>query len=109
MVDSEIIQYTVSVLIGIATAIPLIVALVKFVKKSVREKNWGALMSLLSSLISEAEGLFSTGAERKVWVMQMIKASAAALHYEYDEDSISDLIDALVAMTKVVNVDSKEA
>jgi len=109
MVDSEIVRYTVSVLVGIATAIPLIATLIKYIKKSVQEKNWGALMGLLSDLIAEAEGLFATGAERKVWVMQMIKASASALHYEYDEDSISDLIDALVAMTKVVNVDSKEA
>ena len=108
MVDSEIIRYTVSILVGIATAIPLIFTLVKYIKKFIKERNWAPLMNLLSKLIAEAETLFKTNAERKEWVMAMIKASADALNYEYDENSISDLVDALVAMSKVVNVAPKD-
>lgn len=108
MVDSEIIRYTVSILVGIATAIPLIFTLVKYIKKFIKERNWAPLMNLLSKLIAEAETLFKTNAERKEWVMAMIKASADALSYEYDENSISDLVDALVAMSKVVNVAPKD-
>ena len=40
--------------------------------------------------------------------MKMCKASAEYLKYPFDEDALSDMIDALVAMSKVVNVAPKE-
>ena len=106
--DKDMIELIASLLVGLAFAIPLVSSLVKWVKKAIKEKNWGALMGLLVTLISEAEGLFATGAERKEWVMKMCKASAEYLKYPFDEDTLSDMIDALVAMSKVVNVAPKE-
>lgn len=50
-----------------------------------------------------AETKFETGAERKEWVLAMVKASADTIDYDIDMDAISDLIDSLCNMSKVVN------
>lgn len=88
---------------GLAITIPLVIELVKYVKKSIQEKNWQNLLALITNLIKEAEGKFETGAERKTWVLSMVEASAKTINYEIDIVQVGDLIDNLVAMTKVVN------
>lgn len=93
----------VGILSGLAAAIPLIIELVKWVKIAIKEKNWAKLLELLTAFMKEAEVKFETGAERKEWVMMAIKASAETINYEIDEKVISDLIDQLCAMSKVVN------
>lgn len=55
------------------------------------------------NLMKEAEKKFDTGAEKKEYVMSMIKASADTINYDIDMDAISDLIDSLCSMSKVVN------
>lgn len=97
----------VSVLSGLAVAIPLIVELVKWIKTAIKEKNWAKLVELLTAFMQEAEQKFETGAERKEWVMLAIKASADTINYELDEKVISDLIDQLCAMSKIVNGEKK--
>ena len=93
----------VGILSGLAAAIPLIIELVKWVKIAIKEKNWAKLLELLTAFMKEAEVKFETGAERKEWVMMAIKASAETINYEIDEEVISNLIDQLCAMSKVVN------
>ena len=93
----------VGILSGLAAAIPLIIELVKWVKIAIKEKNWAKLLELLTAFMKEAEVKFETGAERKEWVMLAIKASAETINYEIDEEVISNLIDQLCAMSKVVN------
>ena len=39
--NMEWLQLIVSVLAGLATAIPLAIKLVEYVQKAVKEKNWG--------------------------------------------------------------------
>ena len=63
--DKDIIELIASVLVGLAFAIPLISSLVKWVQKAIKEKNWGALMGLLVTLISEAEGLLRPAQREK--------------------------------------------
>ena len=53
--------------------------------------------------MKEAEKKFDTGAEKKEYVMSMIKASADTINYDIDMDAISDLIDSLCSMSKVIN------
>lgn len=96
-----------SVLEGLVILIPMLIALVKFVIKSVKEKNWRNLLQFAMSLMAEAETKFEDGASRKEWVISMIKASANTLNYELDEESLSALIDSLVELTKTVNVEEK--
>ena len=98
----------VGILSGLAAAIPLIIELVKWVKIAIKEKNWAKLLELLTALMKEAEVKFETGAERKEWVMMAIKASAETINYEIDEATISNLIDQLCAMSKVVNGKKEE-
>lgn len=87
---------------GIAT--PLIIKLVQYVKESIQEKNWNNLVKLVLELIETAEEKFTTGAERKEWVMGMVKAAESQINYDIDEEQLSKLIDDLVEMTKKVNV-----
>ena len=47
--------------------------------------------------------MFEKGADRKEWVLAMVKASADTIKYEIDMDEISALIDSLCDMSKVVN------
>jgi hypothetical protein len=101
--DSNVVNIIISILSGIAACIPLVVQLVKYVKQSVQEKNWNQLLTLVTNLMEEAEKKFATGAERKEWVMSMVKASADTVNYPIDLDVVSELIDSLCAMSKIVN------
>lgn len=101
--DNNVVNIIVSILTGIATAIPLIVQLVKYVKKAIEEKNWNQLLKLVMDLMEEAEKKFDTGAERKEWCLSMVKASASSINYDIDMDAVSDLIDSLCDMSKIVN------
>lgn len=103
------IELIVAILSGLCACIPLVVQLVKYCQKAVREKNWNQLLKLVMNLMEEAETKFETGADRKEWVMMMIKASADTINYEIDMDEISKLIDSLCSMTKIVNGKTEEA
>lgn len=99
----------VSILSGLAVVIPLAVELVKWVKKAVQEKNWSKLITLVMTFMAEAEKMFSTGEERKNYVLLAIKASADTINYPIDMEQVSKLIDEIVAMSKVVNAQSEQA
>lgn len=101
-------ELLMQIAVSLAAIIPLIVALVKFVVKSVKEKNWLQMVNLALKLIAEAEGMFETGADKKAYVMQMVKAAAKELNYDLDEDALSNLIDSIIGITKTVNVNCEE-
>lgn len=97
----------VSVLSGLAVCIPLVVKLVQFIQTAVKEKNWTSLMQLVLKLMTEAETLYSTGAERKEYVMSTIKTMASTLNYDVDYDVVSEMIDSIVDATKQINIKVK--
>ena len=88
--------------------IPLVAELVKYVKKAGKEKNWTDLMTLVISLMKQAEDMFEHGADKKMWVMSMMSASAKTLNYDVDLDQVSVWIDALCDMSKIINAPIKE-
>ena len=98
----------ISILSGLAVAIPLVVQLVKYVEKAVKEKNWGSLIELVTNLMAEAEGKFDTGSERKDWVLMCVKASADTINYDISIEEVSELIDSLCAFSKLVNAPKSE-
>lgn len=98
----------ISILAGAATAIPLVCKLIEYVQKAVKEKNWNRLLELVMRLMTEAEEKFSTGAERKTWVLALVKASAETINYDVDMAVVSELIDNLCGLTKNVNVREAE-
>ena len=97
------INIVISILSGIATTIPLIVALVKYIQKAVKEKNWSIVLNLVMKYMEEAEKQYESGAEKKRYVLAMIKASADEVHYDIDMEAVSKLIDDLCSMSKKVN------
>lgn len=98
------ISMIVSILSGLAITIPLVIKLVEYVTKAVKEKNWSKLMDLLIDYVAEAEEKFDDNATRKEWVMAMMETSANSINYDIDMQIVSKMIDNLCAMAKVVNV-----
>ena len=101
-------EILISILSGLVAIIPLVVKLVEYVEKAVKEKNWNDLLQLVTNLMKEAENKFDNGADRREWVLMMVKASADTINYDIDIDAVGDLIDSLCEMTKVVNAKNKE-
>lgn len=93
----------VAVLTGLATAIPLVIQLVKYVKQAIKEKNWTDLIELVTNLMKEAEGKFDNGTDRREWCLMMVKATADTINYDIDLNQVGELIDSLTAMSKIVN------
>ena len=101
-------EILVSILSGLAVTIPLVVQLVKYVEVAAKEKNWGKVLALVIDLMEQAEVRFDNGSDRKEWVLSMIGASADSLNYDIDLERIGNLIDALCAMAKKINVQKIE-
>lgn len=105
-VKMNTINIIVSILAGLATAIPLVVKLIEYVSKAIKEKNWQQLLSLIMELMARAEANpdLLNGAARKQWVLSMVEAAADTINYDIDIEAVSALIDSLCALTNKVNV-----
>ncbi len=105
----EWVQLALSILAGLATAIPLVIKLVEYVQKAIKEKNWNAMLDMVMKYMETAETKFETGAEKKEWVLAMVKASADTINYDIDLDAIGKLIDDLCDMSNVINPPAEKA
>ena len=76
---------------------------VEYVQKAVKEKNWEKMLELVMDLMEVAETKFESGADKKEWVLAMVKGSADSINYDIDIDAIGALIDSLCDMSRVVN------
>lgn len=99
----EWVKYALSIVAGLSVTIPLVLKLVEYVQKAIKEKNWTKLLELVMAYMSEAEEKFETGAERKEWVLAMVEVSAKKINYDVDLSVVADMIDKLCDMSKVVN------
>ena len=97
------IQAIIAILSGIAVTVPLIIALVKYVRKAAEEKNWNQMLKLVMNLMAEAEKMFEIGAEKKEWVLAELHAVADTLNYEIDWVVVSEMIDKICEISKEVN------
>ena len=100
----DIIKYIPQILIGLAAIIPLIVALIKYVDKATESKNWNIVVKMILDLMVQAEQDYSTGVEKKMFVMNQVEVLAKTVNFEIDMDKVSDLIDALCDMAHEVNI-----
>ena len=100
----DIIKYIPQILIGLAAIIPLIVALIKYVDKATESKNWNIVVKMILDLMVQAEQDYSTGIEKKTFVMNQVQVLAKTVNFEIDMDKVSDLIDALCDMAHEVNI-----
>ena len=102
----NIITWILEHITAVAAVIGLICSTVIYVGKAVKGQNWGAFWALVIADMTAAEGMFDTGVERKEWVMSMLAAHAKSCNYPLDQaaiEKISDMIDSLCDMSKVVN------
>ena len=104
----EILELVVAILAGLSTCIPLVIALVKQVEKSIEEKNFGNIMKMVLELMSEAEENYSDGAAKKEYVMDAIQNISDTLSYPVDFDRVSDMIDSICDASKKINIQTKE-
>ena len=105
--NMEWMKLLIAILSGLITAIPLVVKLVEYVQKAIKEKNWNELLRMVMNYMETAESKFDNGADRKEWVLAMVKASADTVNYDIDMNAVSDLIDRLCNMSKTVNAPEK--
>jgi hypothetical protein len=101
------VQIIVPIITGLAACIPLVIKLIDSTKKAVKEKNWTAVMQLVLKLMAEAEENYSTGAERKEYVLDSIKAIQSTLNYEVDLNAIGAMIDSIAKASKTINANKK--
>lgn len=102
-------EYVLSLLPGIFAIFALTLNLIKYVKSSVMEKNWGDVLDLVMHYMEAAEEKFDSGADKKEWVLAMVKASSDTINYNIDMNVISQLIDDLCDMSNVVNPPAEKA
>ena len=107
--NMDFIKLIISALPGIAAIITLVYQLVKYIRQTVKEKRWPELMNVVMSYMERAETMFVNGADKKEWVMAMIKATADTAKYEIDMDAISEMIDSMCNMSKVINSPAEKA
>lgn len=97
------VEIIIAILTGLATCIPLVIKLVQTIKESVKAKNWAPLMQLVLRLMTEAEDNYTTGAEKKTYVIDSINAIKGSLNYDVDMDAVDAMIDAIIIATKKIN------
>lgn len=101
--DHELLKLLIAVFSGLATAIPLVIKLIEYVQKAVKERNWNRLLNLVMKLMTQAEEKFETGVDKEEWVLAMVKASADTINYDINIDEVKQLIRDLCALSKKVN------
>lgn len=101
------IQIIVPIITGLGAAIPLVIKLIDSTKQIIKEKNWTAVMQMVLKLMAEAEENFKTGAEKKEYVLDSVKALQASLNYDIDLNAIGTMIDSIAKASKQINVGRK--
>lgn len=88
----------------VVTVTGFLIPLVKSVRAKSRLTALNKLTSTLQSLIVDAEGFTNfTGAEKKEYVMTKANRYAIENKIPYDEQSVSDRVEDMVALSKEVN------
>ena len=97
------INLIISIRSGLTVCIPLVIKLSNAIAGYIKEKNWNQLVKITMEYMIKAENLYSSGSEKKQWVLSMIELSATTGNFEYTEESrakISDLIDNICDTSK---------
>lgn len=101
------IQMAIAVLTGLSVCIPLVIKLVEVVKESVKAGNWNEIVKIVIAQMIEAEKNYTEGAAKKAWVMNQMRVLAKSLNFNYtevEELKVAELIDAICAGAKIINV-----
>ena len=99
-------EIVISILSGLVAVIPLVVKLVEMTVAYTKEKNWNRIIVMVTEYMTTAETMFEKGADKKAWVMEMLKTSAKVSNFDLTEENlekISVLIDDLCDLSKQIN------
>lgn len=107
--EHSVVQYIVSILAGLAVCIPVVVGLINSVRQNVAEKRWDLLMRKVMTFMAAAEEQFKTGAVKRDYVLVMAKTAADEIGVPFDEEKVGAMIDAMVELSKEINVPKKAA
>ncbi len=105
--EGNIVQYIVSILVGLAICIPVVVGLIRSVRQNVEEKRWDLLMKKVIAFMVTAEEQFKTGSVKKDFVLCMAQTAAEEIGVPFDEEKVGAMIDAMVELSKQINVPDK--
>lgn len=101
------IQFGIAILTGLSVCIPLVIKLVAAIKDGAKEGNWNEIVKIVIAQMVEAEKNYTEGAAKKAWVLNQMRVLAKSLNFNYteiEEQKVSELIDAICAGAKIINV-----
>jgi len=102
------IEIIITILAGLAAAIPLVIKLVAVVKENAEKGNWNKIVKIVLEQMVEAEKNYTEGTAKKAWVMNQVRVLAKNLEYNYteiEEAKVSAMIDAICEAAKIINVE----
>ena len=67
-----------------------------------RERNWSKLVDETINFMAIAKEKFDDNEEKKAWVMEMVGHSAKMMKYDVDMDAISNMIDSICDVSKIL-------
>lgn len=101
---TEIVRLIAEIFALLGIILPMAIALGRAIKKSIKERNWKKLLPLAMRLMEQAESAFEQGADKKSWVMAMLRESLDEINYSISDEELSDLIDNMVDLTNKLNI-----
>lgn len=107
--DNNIVQIIVAILVGLGISIPVVYSLIKSVRQNVKEQRWDLLTKKAIDFMITAEEQFKTGAVKKDFVLAMLQKAAEQESLPFDEEKVGAMIDAMVELSKQINVPDKTA
>ena len=89
----ELISSIIGALIALCGLVPAIIALVKFFVKSIKDKNWKAILVMAQDAMLAAEASGKSGADKKQMVIDAVTAGCKAANIDIDQDDLKKLAD----------------
>ena len=100
----EYIELIIAICSAISVIVPMAIKLYKTIKELVKEKNYTKILDIMKDAAGEAEQLFKDKAERRDYVLNILKVTCENLKVEYDEVRLDTELTKLIKATKKINV-----
>ena len=99
----EYIDLIIAICGAISVIVPLAVKYYNAIKSLIKEKNYIKILDILRDAAAEAEKLYENGAEKREYVLNIVKVSCDNLKVEYDEKRFDEELTKLIVATKEIN------
>ena len=99
----EYIDLIIAICGAISVIVPLAIKYYNAIKALIKEKNYVKILDIMRGAATEAEKLYESGAERREYVLNIIKVSCDNLKVDYDEKRFDEELTKLIDATKEIN------